>query len=136
MIQNLLCYYFNHFCGNAIHFLLFHNYCCTLLDYISALQHLALLDDLLEYSLFTDTFSKWCTIFEYYFPVTSACISSCYIWSCSSDCYSFFHEYLFITKVTKNWIYHCSLELDLTFRVACSTYCISILNPAFCFKYW
>ena len=53
MIQNLLCYHLDRFCGIAINFLMFwQNYCCSLLDSTLSSQHQGLLHCLFEHYLF------------------------------------------------------------------------------------
>lgn len=86
------------FCGTAIHFLmLFHNYCCTLLDYTFSSQYSGFLYYLHKYYLFC-----WGTYFEFYLLISLTYVSSCSICSCSSNIYVIY-KYICITAVTVTW---------------------------------
>lgn len=116
------------FCGTAIHFLmLFHNYCCTLLDYTFSSQYSGFLYYLHKYYLFC-----WGTYFEFYLLISLTYVSSCSICSCSSNIYVIY-KYICITAVTVTWRDFSIVVLNLIWLLV--MYVPRAFQPVICVEF-
>ena len=82
---------------------------------------------------FIYSFSKWSTIFKYYFfiVIIQGCTYACCVW----DCYRSFNLYVCIFIITLIWRYHWCFRFNLITDVIRCTWFIICFNPFFCPKF-